>query len=145
MANPVLTTTSTFGLEIGGVMIAQFRKCSGIESETEATEYKAATKEGKMIITYVPGAEKWPPFTLSKPQSGTKELWDWRKQVLDGNVDSARRDGSIVLMDSTKKEIARWNFVRGWPSKWSGGEFDASSNDVAMEEITIHHEGIHWA
>jgi len=139
---PDLMTTFSFTLEIGGVEMGSFRKCSGVESETETIEYKEATKDGKMIIRKVPGAMKWSDITLERRVDTSKSLWDWRKQVEDGDVDSARRDGSIVLKDSMHSEVGRWNFVAGWPSKWTGAELDAGSNEVATEKVVITHEGL---
>lgn len=98
-----------------------------------------------MIIRKVPGAMKWSDITLERRIDESKALWEWRKQVEDGDVDAARRDGSIVIKDSQKKEVARWNFERGWVSKWTGAELDAGSNEVATEKVTITHEGLHRA
>src|SRR3954468_19044876 len=142
---PDLMTTFSFVLEIGGVEMATFRKCSGVESETETIEYKEATKDGRMIIRKVPGAMKWSDITLERRIDESKALWEWRKQVEDGDVDAARRDGSIVLKDSTTKEVARWNFECGGCPKWTGAELDAGANDVGTEKITITHEGLHRA
>jgi phage tail-like protein len=137
-----LMTTFNFTLEIGGVHMASFRKCSGVECEIETIEYKETTKEGKMIIRKVPGAMKWSDITLERRIDDSNELWRWRKEVEDGDVDTARRDGSIVIRDSKKKEVARWNFERGWVSKWTGAEFDAGGNEIATEKVTITHEGL---
>ena len=142
---PDLMTTFQFVLEVDGIEMASFRKCSGVESETETIEYKEATKEGKMIIRKVGGAMKWSDITLERRIDESTALWEWRKQVEDGDVDSARRDGSIVIKDSQKKEVARWNFERGWPSKWTGAELDAGGNEVATEKVVITHEGLHRA
>jgi phage tail-like protein len=139
---PDLMTTFAFVLEIDGVEMASFRKCSGVEAETETIEYKEATKDGKMIIRKVPGAMKWSDITLERRVDESKALWDWRKQVEEGDVDSARRSGSIVIKDSQKKEVARWDFDQGWPSKWTGAELDAGGNEVATEKIVITHEGL---
>ena len=139
---PDLTPSFIFVLEIDSVEMGSFRKCSGIESETETIEYKEATKEGKMIIRKVPGAMKWSDITLERRIDESKALWEWRKQVEDGDVDAARRNGSIVIKDSQKKEVARWNFERGWVSKWTGAELDAGSNEIATEKLTITHEGL---
>jgi phage tail-like protein len=140
---PDLMTSFNFVLEIGGVEMATFRKCAGFESETETIEWKEVSKEGKAIIRKVPGAMKWSDITLERRLDGTKYLWDWRKQVEDGKIDAARRDGSIVIKDSEKKEVARWNFERGWVSKWSGSELDAGGNEIVTEKVTITHEGLH--
>src|SRR3982751_3687880 len=137
---PDLTPSFIFVLEIDSVEMGSFRKCSGIESETETIENKEATKDGRMIIRKVPGAMKWSDITLERRIDESKALWEWRKQVEDGDVDSARRDGSIVIKDSVKKEVARWNFEKGWVSKWTGAELDAGSNEVATEKVTITHE-----
>jgi phage tail-like protein len=139
---PDLSASFSFVLEVDSVEMGSFRKCSGIESETETIEYKEATKEGKMIIRKVPGAMKWSDITLERRIDASKSLWEWRKQVIDGDIDAARRNGSIVAKDSKQAEVARWNFTAGWPSKWTGAEFDAGSNDIATEKVTITHEGL---
>lgn len=142
---PDLVTTFSFTLEIGGVEIASFRKVSGVEVETETIEYKEATKDGRMIYRKVPGAVKNSDITMERRLDESKALWEWRKQVQDGDIDGARRDGSIVIKDSQKNEVARWNFEAGWPSKWTGAELDAGANDVATEKIVITHEGLYRA
>jgi phage tail-like protein len=142
---PDLVTTSVFVLEIDGCEIGSFRKCSGIESEHETIEYKEVTKEGRMIIRKSPGARKWADITLERRIDNSKELWNWHKEVIDGDIDKARRHGSIVAKDSKMVEVARWNFTNGWPVKWTGADFDAGANDVATEKIVIAHEGLEKA
>ncbi|BEP13947.1 phage tail protein [Acidothermaceae bacterium B102] len=139
---PDLVTTFSFVLEVDSVELATFRKCSGIESETEIIEFKEATKDGGMIIRKVPGAMKWSDITLERRVDGSSALWDWRKQVIGGDIDGGRRHGSIVIKDSKQNEVARWNFENGWPSKYSGAELDAGANDVAAEKLVITHEGL---
>jgi phage tail-like protein len=142
---PDLLTTFSFVLEVDSCEIATFRKCSGIESESEVIEFKEATKDGKLIIRKSEGAMKWGDITLERRIDGSQALWQWRKQVIDGDIDHARRHGSIVVKDSQHKEVARWNFENGWPSKYSGADFDAGANDVAVESLTIVHEGLERA
>jgi phage tail-like protein len=139
---PDLMTTFSFAVEIQGVTLGFFKKCSGVESETETIEFKESTKDGKMIIRKVPGAMKWANIVLERRIDTSISLWEWRKQVIDGDVDAARKDGSIVLYDSTHSEVARWNFEAGWPAKWTGAELDASGSDVATESVEIAHEGL---
>lgn len=142
---PDLSNTSVFVLEIDSVEMGSFRKVAGIESETETIEYKEVTKDGKMIIRKQPGAMKWSDITLERRIDSARDLWEWRKQVIDGDIDKARRNGSIVAKDSKMGEVARWNFTGGWPSKWTGADFDAGANDVATEKVVITHEGIERA
>jgi phage tail-like protein len=62
--------------------------------------------------------------------------------VIDGKIDEARKNASIVLFDYSLGEIARYNLTNCWPSKVSIATLQAGSNDVLMEECTIVHEGI---
>jgi len=62
--------------------------------------------------------------------------------VQDGNIDGARKNGSVVLYDYQQGEIARFNFVNAWPSKVSLGALQAAGNDVLLEECVITHEGV---
>lgn len=142
---PDAMTTFSFHVELDGVDIGAFKEASGIEAETEIIEYKEASEKGKMIIRKVPGAMKWSDITLKKRIDQSTDLWDWRREVEEGDIDKARRTGSIVLYDSKQQEVARWNFEGGWPSKWKGADLDAGEDAVAVEEITITHERLERA
>lgn len=139
---PDLLTTFAFHVELDGVDIGAFKEASGIESETEIIEYKEATKDGMLLIRKVPGAMKWSDITLKRRIDSSTALWTWRQEVEEGDIDGARRNGSIVLYDSQHSEVARWNFEAGWPSKWKGADLNAGENDTAVEEVTITHEGL---
>jgi phage tail-like protein len=131
-----------FYLELDGIAEAQFRECSGLDSESNIIEYKAGGKNGQSIIRKVPGAMKWSNIVLKRGITNDMALWEWRKQIEDGKVEEALKNGSIVLYDQANNEVARWNFERGWPSKVTGPQLNAGNNDVAVEEIQIAHEGL---
>jgi phage tail-like protein len=124
-----------------GVMGA-FRECSGLGSEQQVIEYKAADERGETRIYKLPGTLKWPDLSLKRGVISDLKLWQWRKDVEDGHVEKARTDGSIVLYDQANQEKARWNFVHGWPTKMTGPTLNATGNDIAIEEIVIAHEGL---
>jgi phage tail-like protein len=139
---PDLMTTFKFALEVGGLHLGTFKSADGVGSQTEIIEYKEMTQEGKLIFRKVPGVTKWKEITLARRLDSARDLWEWRKKVEDGDIDGARRDGSIVVKDSQNNEVARWNFTAGWPSEWNGAELDAGGSDVATESVTITHEGL---
>jgi phage tail-like protein len=70
------------------------------------------------------------------------DLWKWRKQVMDGDIEKARMNGSIILIDDKGDEKVRWNFVNGWPTKWTGPSLNATGNEVAIDTLEITHEGV---
>jgi phage tail-like protein len=71
------------------------------------------------------------------------QLYQWHRDAVNGNVQ--RRNGSIVLLDRRGQEVARWNFVRAWPTKWDGPDLTAEGNDVAIETLELAHEGVERA
>lgn len=128
-----------FLVEIDGVAHASFQECSGLDATTEPIEYREGGDN--TTVRKLPGKTTYSDITLKWGLTDSLELWEWRKQIIQGIVE--RRTGSIVVYDlANDQEVARWNFVRAWPSKWEGPSFDAKGNDVAIETLTISHEGI---
>jgi phage tail-like protein len=131
-----------FSVDIQGKVTGFFTECSGLGSEHEVIEHKVVTEKGQEVVMKIPGRLKWENITLKRGITSAMDIWDWRKEVEDGSVDSARRDGSIVMFDQTLKEVARWNFERGWPVKVTGPQPKADSNEIGIEELVISHEYI---
>lgn len=127
-----------FLVEIDNVTVAGFSECSGINTETDAIEYR--TGDTDITVTKLPGLKKFGNITLKRGFTASKELWEWRKKVLDGKTE--RQSGSIVLQNEARQEAMRWTFREGWPRKWEGPTFNAKTNEVAIETLEIVCEGI---
>ena len=138
-ANPVIS--AWFGVEFQGQVVGAFRECSGLGSENEVVEYKASGPKGEFIIKKVPGRMKWNNITLKRGITDAMDMWQWRKMVEQGDVASARANGSITMMDTTGKPIAKWTLLNCWPSKLTGPAGKADGNEVAVQELTLTHEG----
>jgi phage tail-like protein len=133
-------------VEIDGVSIAQFKELSGIASEVQVIEHRENKAGGVQVVKKLPGLVSSGNITLKKGKTEDKSLWQWLKQVQDGDIAGARKNGSVVLYDYTRQgEVARWNFVNAWPSSVSLGGLAAGSSDVLVEECTITHEGLSLA
>ena len=130
-----------FTVEFQGVIVGAFQEVTGLGSQNEIVEYKASGQKGQYVIHKVPGRLSWNNITLKRGITDATDLWDWRKTVEEGKVEEARKNGSVVMYDQTGKEIARWNFSNAWPSKLTGPSANATSNDVAIEELEIVVEG----
>lgn len=131
-----------FALEIQSVAEELFREASGFSSENEVIEYKQQGKDGKTIYHKMPGNLKWGNIVLKRGITGNLKMWEWRKQVIDGQIEQARKDGSIVGYDENGAEIVRYNFKRGWPAKWEASDLNAGTNEVITETLEIAHEGL---
>jgi phage tail-like protein len=128
-----------FKVEIDGISRNGFRECSGLDATSDPTDYREGN-EKVFTVRKLPGLTKYSAIVLKGGITDDHGLWDWRKQVIDGKTQP--KNGSIVLMDEAGEEKLRWNFVHGWPSKWSGPSFNATSNEVAIETFEITHEGV---
>jgi phage tail-like protein len=129
----------SYALDLGGKVKGYFTECSGLGSEHDVVEHKVVDEKGRQMIKMVPGRIKWDKITLKRGITDAKDIWDWRKKVEDGQVEDARIDGSIIMMDQELKPVARWNFEGGWPSKVSGPQLKSASNEIGVEELTIVH------
>lgn len=130
-----------FALEVQGIEEATFMEASGFENSHEVIEHRETGKGGKQYVNKQPGNLKWSDITLKRGVTDSMELYNWRQQVVDGQIDLARKDGSVVFYDARNQEIARYNFTRGWPSKWKSADVKTTDNSAVVEEMTIAHEG----
>jgi phage tail-like protein len=131
-----------FDVDVGDWIHGSFRECSGMGSETELIESKESMVGGHMQYVKVPGALKWENITLKRGVTDDMQIWNWRKKVEEGDVNGARTNGTITMYDSQNQSIATWTFDYGWPQKVSGPTFNATTNEIGIEELVIVHEGL---
>ena len=126
-----------FLVEIDGVTEAGFAECSGLTTETDIIEYRNGNED--ITVRKLPGLRKYTNIVFKRGYTDSKELWEWRKTVIDGQTE--RQSGSIVMLNEAREEALRWNFREGWPCKWEGASFNAKNNEVAIEtmEIAVEH------
>jgi phage tail-like protein len=132
-----------YAIEVQGVINGYFTECSGIGSEHEVIEHKIVDEKGRESVHKIPGRLKWENVSLKRGITSNMDIWDWRDQVVGGDVDGARRNGSIVMFNQKLSEVARWNFENAWPLKVSGPSMKADSNEFGIEEVVIAHEGLY--
>lgn len=131
-----------FGIEIQGQLTGYFTEVSGLGSENEVIEHKVVNEKGVEVVMKIPGRLKWENIVLKRGITSNMDIWEWRKMVEDGDVKSARKNGSVVMYDQTLSEVARWNFESAWPLKVTGPSVKSDGNDLGVEELTIAHEFI---
>src|SRR5262245_54839922 len=123
-----------FRVEITGITRAAFRECSGLVFETDPVEYREGD-ERQLHVRKLYGLRKFNNIELTHGITNDRQLWDWYNQILNGGA--LPRDGAIVLTDELQTDQIRWAFRNGFICKWEGPNFNATSNDVAIEKISI--------
>ncbi len=127
-----------FLVEIDGLNQAGFSECSGFGSEVEVIEYR--TGGDPTAVRKLPGRAKFPNITLKRGVTDSRELYDWHRAVLQGQIQ--RKNGAIILLDDAGVPKVRWVFSEAWPSKYEGPDLCAKGNDVAIETLVITCESI---
>lgn len=136
-----------FLLEIQGVIndtrviVGGFKSVSGMDSETEIVEFKQGNDK---VVRKKPGRTTYSNIVLERGYTATDDLWLWRKNIEDGQID--RRSGSIIILDQDgESEVARYNFFEGWPCKWYVPDMDSDTSGMAIEKVEIAVEKVERA
>lgn len=127
-----------FRVDVPGLGEMGFTEVSGLDAEVGVIEYR----EGGDALhpRLLPGLVRYPRVVLRHGMTGDASLFEWWKVGRDGSV--ARRDVTILLLDESGQEVARWNLRRAWPTKYEGPALNAGANEVAIESLELAHEGI---
>lgn len=128
-----------FAVEVDGVQHALFLHVSGLSSRSDVYEVREGGRnDGTLRFR---GPARWGNLVLRGGLASSSELWQWRREVLEG-APEFRRDGAVVLLDAAFAELRRWEFHQGWPVVWEGPELDSNRSQLAIERIEIAHHGL---
>ena len=133
---------SRFGLEVDGVEMSYFQSASGFSNESSLVDDVVSMGNGTQVIRKQPGDLTWGPLTLTRGVTSDMALWTWRKEVIDGGTGSMRRNISLVMFNHSSEEVARYNFERAWPSKWTGPDVKSDDASVVIETLEIQYESM---
>jgi phage tail-like protein len=124
-----------------------FQECNGLEIEMDGKEIKEGGRNDGTVR--LAGRGKYSNIVLKRgmlfPDNGTvrSELWTWLQGILSGERPVRRYDGVIKVLSSDGQDtVATWTFDRALPSKISGPQLNAKTGEIAIEELTIVHEGL---
>lgn len=118
--------------------LAGFAECSGLEMTLETEDFMEGGLNGTVLK--FPKRVKYGEITLKRGLTKRTELFDWCAGFAQGV--GKRKDGVITLRDAQHRPYMVWSFRRGLPVKWSGPSLNAQQSGVAMESLTIAHEGL---
>jgi phage tail-like protein len=129
----------TFNLLIQNVDAGHFTEVSGLGVRIEQISYREAGLNSS--VRAVPGRVSYSAVTLRYGLTSSRDLWNWLMETVEGRV--RRTEVSIAMLDpSGSAEVMRWNLANAWPKEWLGAPLAAVGNELAIETLTIAHEGI---
>ncbi len=128
-----------FQVEWGGTRIG-FTEVSGLTTELQPIDYR----EGSSLnynVTKMPGMPKFGDISLKRGVfEKDNEFFQWISTVKLNKID--RRDITISLLNENHDPVMVWKVISAWPSKVEGPSLKSTGNEVAIESITLVHEGI---
>ncbi len=128
-----------YDVTIDGKAVGGFSEVSAPDISSDPIEYR----EGNFAVNTVakqPGLIKYGNITLKWGMTGSMELYNWMKEVEQGTIN--RKTVVISLHDDKQAEIAKWTVISAWPTKYTAPDFNATSNEVAVETLELAHEGV---
>jgi phage tail-like protein len=124
-----------------------FQECSGLEIEMDVQELQEGGRNDGVIRRV--GHGKYSNLVLKRgmlygeDNRVNTEIWRWLQGILQGVRPVPRYDGMVqVLAGDHETVLATWVFDRGLPAKVAGPQLNASTGDIAIEELHISHEGL---
>lgn len=128
-----------FLVEIDNIAQASFTECTGVGTTTEVIEIRQGGDNTRVMK--FPGKTSCTDVTLKWGMTDSTELWDWRQQIIDGQV--VLKNGALIAFDLTNHiEMARWNFTNAWPTKFEVPAFNAKGNAIAIETLVLAVESL---
>jgi phage tail-like protein len=133
-----------FHVEIKGVTVAQFTECSGLDFDMEVFDYKEGGFNSG--LRRLPGRWKYSNINLKKGISTEGQaMWDWVKSVVQG-ADTGKFETHVVTITlydvSGKKPVRTWEYKDAYPIKWAASSLTAEQNTIAIETLTLAHQGL---
>ncbi|MHA1066707.1 phage tail protein [Enterobacter ludwigii] len=110
-----------------------FKSVSGLDIKFDSVDYR----DGTGNLYFMPGLRQKVSLTLSKGVfRGPNALYEWINTISLNRVE--KKDLMISLTDESGSELlATWNVLNAFPTGLSSPSFDASSNEVAIQELTL--------
>ncbi len=125
-----------------GTIVGGFSDVSGLGFEVSYAEYRNGNEKVN-TVRKVSNTFKVDDVTLKRGLVGSEDLFSWLKTVREGNADA--RTVTVTLLDEARQAVATWVIQNAQPKKWSGPTLAAKGGgEVAMEELTLVHEGIEY-
>ena len=124
---------------VDGKEEAGFSEVSAPDITSDPVEYREGSMAGKTPGKQ-PGILKYSNVTLKRGTTESQVFVDWMKEIQNGKA--PRRTVVITLMDDEMKEVASWQLEKAWPTRYTAPDFNATSNEVAIESLELVCEGI---
>jgi phage tail-like protein len=131
-----------FGLQIDGVTIEYLQEVGGLSLEQDVIEYQQVSANGRPVTKKMPGTKKAGEASVTRGMTQSKAFTDWINDSLAGNMASARKNATIMLMDYQYNPVKRYNMTNAWCTKVESSGVRAGDASALTEQVTITFEDL---
>jgi phage tail-like protein len=134
-----LALANRFMVVLDTIDLGYWASVSGLDVQWELCPYRAGDAGNQKI--YFPGATKYSDIQLTRAAcADSQKVQTWLSQR-SCQKSVTKSSGTIYLGASDNTNLMQWQLVNVMPLKWSIDKFDASASKVAIETLTLAHEG----
>ena len=135
-------TTHNFGLQIDGVMVEYLHAVGEVGMEQDVIEYQQVSANGRPVTKKMPGTKKSGEASVTRGMTQSKAFTEWINESMAGNMASARKNATIMLMDYQYNPVKRYNMTNAWCSKVESSGVKAGDASALTEQVTITFEDL---
>jgi len=133
--------TPRFNFEVRwGDLTMSFTEVSGLDVEAQPIEYRRGDSP-QFSVTKMPGLKKYSDITMKRGVALAGDAFQrWFAAIGTG---APKRETVVInLLDETGAPTMTWTLTNAWPTKITGPSWTAGGNEVAVESVTLAHEGL---
>ncbi|MFE5111334.1 phage tail protein [Streptomyces sp. NPDC056663] len=133
-------TSHNFGLQIDGVMVEYLAEVSGMSMEQDVITYQQNSLNGQSVTKNLPGAKKSGECQVVRGMTQSASFSDWINNSIAGDMTTARKNASIIVMDYMNNPVKRYHLRNAWCSKVEASTVKAGEASALTETVTITFE-----
>jgi phage tail-like protein len=132
-------TKNHFRVEWGGTNVG-FMEVSGLSIELDVVSYREGSSP-ENSERLMPGLKKYSPIILKRGiVKSDDDFYKWINTAQFNTIE--RRDITISLLNESHEPVVVWRVKNAFPFKLEYSPLNAHGSEVAIESLTLAHEGL---
>jgi phage tail-like protein len=132
-------TANRFYVQMQDKLTASFSECSGLGVKLQyEKQIEGGVNDFQRVVL---GEPDFSEVTLKRGITDDTGFWTWMNDVLNSEKQK-RRNVSILLFNQAGEVMQTWTLIGAIPVGWKVDSLQASSDSVALEELTLAYEGM---
>ena len=125
-----------FAVIVDGIAQAAFSECRLPNLQVETIDIKEGGQN--TYVHRLPVRVNAGSVTLRHGVTRSASLLSWYLQVLNGDMQNAVRQVTVVVYDVARTPLATWSFRNAYPIKWSGPALKADDQGLVAVHIGVY-------